>query len=546
MASPKNKVNSLRVSVHSGFLTESDSQALLEMLPLDLSVITTDIDSNNYRFAESAQQDPELDLSQVRSISDDPKFDRYSKTQKRLFVGIASISCFLAPTLALAFLPAVPEIAARFNTTGAVINISAAVYCIFMSLSPCLFSPLSDIYGRRPAFVACLVLFTVSTVLVAVSVNLAMFYVFRALLALFGTAFFSIGAHIIADIHPPVRRLSSMAMLILGAQVGSSLGGVLGGVIVNYTSWRVIFWFMAGVGGILVLVVVFLLPETAVETGHQKALKEKRISHPNARFVWMPLNPFRVVTALKYPNLSIDGFIVMALVFNMYALITPIRYVMDPRFHLTKPVYSGLFYIPPGVGYLVGSFFGGRWLDHVMKQWIKRRGRRVPEDRLRQILIPLGVVYPACQLIYGWLVDTKKGGVVVPVLAMFIGGIAQTCVFPASNTYCVDSMPELNGDAIGSSYFSRYLAGAVASATCLKSIDLIGVGWTCTISAAVLWAAFGCALVVIYWGEDMRVGALERYGLRPKGDLDRIRELRKLEKSDMAAANQKEPVSDSS
>lgn len=549
MAPSKTKIHSLQVSVHSSVLTESDSHALLEQLLLDLTAITTDIDSSNFRFAQNeAEMDPELapETSLVHSISNDPRFERFSENQKRLYVGLASISCFLSPTLALAFMPAVPEISAHFHTTGEVINISAAVYCVFMSLSPCIFSPLSDTYGRRAAFIVSLVAFSVSTVLVAVSVNLAMFYVFRSLLAFFGTAYFSIGAHIIADIYPPVRRLSSMAILILGGQVGTSLGGLLGGVIVNYTSWRVIFWVIAGVGAVLAAAVLLLLPETADETGHQKALAEKKLSQPKTRFVLMPLNPFRVVTALKYPNLSIDGFIVMALIFNMYALITPIRYVMDPRFHLTDPVYSGLFYVPPGMGYLVGSFVGGRWLDRVMKRWIQRRGRRVPEDRLRLILVPLGIVNPACQLIYGWLVETKKGGVVVPTLAMFFGGVAQMCIFPASNTYCVDSMPELHGDGIGSSYFSRYLAGAVATATCLKSINLIGVGWTCTISAAVLWVAFGCALVVIYWGEEMRVGALERNGLCPAGSLHRIRELREGEMAKRAARANKRPVPDSS
>ncbi|KAK7678257.1 hypothetical protein QCA50_018728 [Cerrena zonata] len=85
---------------------------------------------------------------------------------------------------------------------------------------------------------------------------------------------------------------------------------------------------------------------------------------------------------------------------------------------------------------------------------------------------------------------------------MFISGLAQTNIFPASNTYCVDSMPELAGDAIGSSYFTRYLAAALASAVCLKSINKIGVGWTCTYSAALLWIGFLCAVYLVKYGED--------------------------------------------
>ncbi|CUM54874.1 unnamed protein product [Debaryomyces tyrocola] len=117
-------------------------------------------------------------------------------------------------------------------------------------------------------------------------------------------------------------------------------------------------------------------------------------------------------------------------------------------------------------------------------------------------------------LIYGWSVEKDKGGIAVPVIFMFIGGVAQTCIFPAANTYCVDSMPELGGVGIGSSYFSRYIAAAVASATCLRSIQNIGVGWSCKISAFVLWIGAVCGVVLIYFGENMRKKALIRYRLR--------------------------------
>lgn len=47
----------------------------------------------------------------------------------------------------------------------------------------------------------------------------------------------------------------------------------------------------------------------------------------------------------------------------MYSLLTPIRYVLNPRFGLSSPLQGGLFYIAPGGGYLVGTFFGGRWVS---------------------------------------------------------------------------------------------------------------------------------------------------------------------------------------
>lgn len=469
------------------------------------------------------------ELESVYSISRDARFDRFLPKQKNTCVALASLACFLSPLSGLAFLPAVPEIAERFNTSGEVINISAAVYCVFMSLSPCLFLPVSDIYGRRACFLFCCACYCLCTVLVAVSADLAMFFIFRSLTALFATAFFSVGAHIIGDVHIPSMRGRNMSWIVSGAQLGTSLGGVGGGIIVNFTSWRVIFWALAGVGAIIFLAGFFLLPETCLKTKHQEILEEVRKTDPNRKFVFVYFNPLRIITALKYPTLLIDGFIVMTLVYNMYMLLTPIRYVMNPRFNLTKPVYSGLFYLAPGCGYLVGSFLGGRWADLVVKKWIKKRGRRVPEDRLRQVMFSLTILYPGCILIYGWSIEKELGGIAVPVIFMFLSGFAQTTIFPASNTYCVDSVPELNGDGIASSYFSRYLAAAVASATCLRSINKIGVGWTCTISACVLFLALAANTYLIFYGENMRMRSLIKHGLRDQSELDHILELQKTE-----------------
>lgn len=144
----------------------------------------------------------------------------------------------------------------------------------------------------------------------------------------------------------------------------------------------------------------------------------------------------------------------------MYSLLTPIRYVLNPRFGLTSPLQSGLFYIAPGAGYLIGTFFGGRWSDRFVKKYIKiRGGERVPEDRLRSCLPAMGLVIPACMVIYGWSIEKKVGGIPLPVIAMVLQGIAQLFTFPSLNSYCLDVMQSRSSEVVGLNYFVRYLFG---------------------------------------------------------------------------------------
>jgi MFS family permease len=194
-----------------------------------------------------------------------------------------------------------------------------------------------------------------------------------------------IGSSCLGDIYAPVERGTALGWFLSGALVGPAFGPFIGGIIVTFRTWRAIFWLQSALGGLATMLVLFLLPETIPrkkmddfrEIGRVQRIK--KIAHL--------VNPLRVAILLfEYPNLIIAGIASSSLVWNMYSLLTPIRYVLNPRFHLTSPIQSGLFYIAPGCGYLLGSFFGGRWADHIVKKWVKKRGRRVPEDRLRSCL----------------------------------------------------------------------------------------------------------------------------------------------------------------
>lgn len=79
----------------------------------------------------------------------DEIYDRLPHSRKLVIVALLSFCSFLAPISSTTILSAVPEVAATYNTTGTIINLSNALYMVFMGLSPMFFSPLSQVYGRR-------------------------------------------------------------------------------------------------------------------------------------------------------------------------------------------------------------------------------------------------------------------------------------------------------------------------------------------------------------------------------------------------------------
>lgn len=344
---------------------------------------------------------------------------------------------------------------------------------------------MGQVYGRRWTCVAAALQFTAFSIGTALSPNLASFFVFRIFTAFQGTAFLIVGASCIGDIYRPIERATALGWFLSGTLIGPAFGPFVGGIIVTFRSWRDIFWLQSALSGIGMLLVLFLLPETI----HWKRSVELRglSKKEYGRKIWAWTNPLRVVRLYRYPNLVVVGLASSSLVWNMYSLLTPIRYVLNPRFHLDSPLQSGLFYIAPGCGYLLGTFVGGRWADYTVRKWIKERnGERVPEDRLRSGLLAMGGVIPACILIYGWSVEKAVGGVPLPVIVMFIQGIAQLFCFPSLNTYCLDVMQKRSGEVVAGNYMVRYMFGAIGTAVVLPAVEGIGVGWFSTISALFL------------------------------------------------------------
>ncbi|KAJ7789851.1 major facilitator superfamily domain-containing protein, partial [Mycena olivaceomarginata] len=297
----------------------------------------------------------------------------------------------------------------------------------------------------------------------ALSPNLAAFFVFRALTAFQGTSFLIIGTSCIGDIYRPTERGTALGWYLSGSLIGTALGPFIAGVIVTYRSWRVIFWLQTALGGLATVLVFFFQPETIHQTRYGE-LVGLSFEQKAAR-LWQMTNPFRVIKLCRYPNLIAAS---SALVWTQYSLLTPIRYIINPRFDLTTPIQSGLFYAP-GLGNVAGTFVGGRWADRTVRKWIKNRGVRLPEDRLRSCIPFLGAVVPGSMLIYGWNV-----------------------------------MQNRSAEAVATNYMARYLFAAVGSAVVLPAVEKIGVGWFSTISSVFLVLSAVGVHCTVFWGKSWR------------------------------------------
>jgi hypothetical protein len=222
-------------------------------------------------------------------------------------------------------------------------------------------------------------------------------------------------------------------------------GPCIAGIIVTFTSWRVILWLQVAMVGVGLILALLFIPASKTDIG---------FGHLN-----MPLregvkqfNPLPVFRVMSFPNVFLTHLSCGLLSWSQYFLLAAPRQLLRSQFHLTSPLTTGLFYIAPGVGFLFGTIVGGRYSDMTVRKWIvKRNGLRLPQDRLNSGMVPFLVIVPGASLVYGWglqCIDFTKlsGGLAYPMIFAFFTAAGLLAAFASLNTYCAGSLIPLDQD----------------------------------------------------------------------------------------------------
>src|SRR5476651_1167926 len=103
-------------------------------------------------------------------------------------------------------------------------------------------------FGRKKFYAACIVIFTVASLLCGTATNVWQLVFYRVIQGLGGGALQPTAQAILFESYPPEKRSGAMAIFGLGAMVGPAIGPTLGGYIVDNFSWPLIFFINIPIG----------------------------------------------------------------------------------------------------------------------------------------------------------------------------------------------------------------------------------------------------------------------------------------------------------
>jgi len=123
---------------------------------------------------------------------------------------------------------------------------------------------LSNTFGRKRFFLACIAGFTIASLLCGLAPNLASLIALRAVQGAAGGGLQPSGQAILTDSFPPERRGMASAIYAIAAVVAPTVGPTLGGWITDNYEWRWIFLINVPVGVALLFLVMALIREPPV------------------------------------------------------------------------------------------------------------------------------------------------------------------------------------------------------------------------------------------------------------------------------------------
>jgi len=180
---------------------------------------------------------------------------------KRFLPWLVAVAFFMESLDTTILNTAVPTIAAALHV--AVLGMKAVLASYTLSLA--VFIPISgwmaDRYGTRRVFASAIGLFTLGSFLCGLTVNVHLLVACRILQGCGGAMMVPVGRLTLVRTFAKSELLRAMSFVSIPALVAPMLGPIVGGLIVGYLHWRVIFFLNIPIGLAGLVLVYFHLPD---------------------------------------------------------------------------------------------------------------------------------------------------------------------------------------------------------------------------------------------------------------------------------------------
>jgi Bcr/CflA subfamily drug resistance transporter len=257
------------------------------------------------------------------------------------------------------YLPAFPSIMREFAVSESIVQLTLSSWLLGDGLAQLIFGPLSDRIGRRPVIFGGGFVFILSCIGCIYVRDMNLFIIIRFFQ---GAAVCSVGVAGYAAIHESfedskaVRLIAMMSIIVVLAPM---LGPIVGGYIVTYHNWQMIFTIVMWINIVAMTGLYFAMPETLVNKNHNSM----SISNLKREYKEIVLNKEFMRYCLIF-GLTVAGIIA-------WIATSPVYLMIENKF---SPEEFGLAQIPVFGGFILGALIIRLCVDKISLQALLKLG----------------------------------------------------------------------------------------------------------------------------------------------------------------------------
>ena len=378
-----------------------------------------------------------------------------------LLAALATIGPFAVDT----YMPAFGGMAQDLHATTLEMQQTLSVYLGAFAFMFLFHGALSDSYGRKPVILVGLTIFALASIGCALSQSIGQLIFFRALQGASVGAGMVVGRAMIRDLFDATEAQKMMSMVTLWFGLAPAVAPIIGGHLYTWFGWQSIFWFMAIVTLLLIVMSHFGFHETLPE--------ERRHSFRPSPLL---LGYREVGASPKFLLLSLA----VGLNFNgffLYILSAPV--FLPEHLGLGPQQYAWLF-LPGIAGIMLGAYLSGRAAGKLTPHQTVARG-----------------YYFMCAAAVGNLVYTLWLPPQVPwaIIPIFFYAIGSAMAMPSIALRVLDLFPTRRGMAASlmgfvSGIINTVVAGVISPAVSHSPIWLAIMMAVILASGLLCWIAY--------------------------------------------------------
>lgn len=172
---------------------------------------------------------------------------------------VVSVVQFLTPFMASAVGVALPTIGNEFGASAVQLSMIQMTYILAVAILLLPVGRFADIHGRKRIFIFGIILVLLTTLAIGWARGTTVFILLRFLQGAGTAAITSTSFAILSSVFPAERRGSAMGVIVACVYVGLAAGPTLAGIVTSQLGWRWLFYLMAPIQLLALILTLFKL-----------------------------------------------------------------------------------------------------------------------------------------------------------------------------------------------------------------------------------------------------------------------------------------------